>query len=909
MSGKMRFFVFILLISIKFNLLFSQINEDVRISGNFKNIPLSALIDSLEKETNYHFYFNKEWFDTLFVSFNLNQTSLQLLLDRISESTPFTYKIIGFDKMIVFLPKEKVAIYTGKMTNASSSGNIGLTTIGNPADMGKYKKAKIKGKVIDGKNDEPLPGVNVYVENTSIGAISNSKGEFEFTLPTGFYNMILTSIGYEKTTYPVKVIGPGNVSFEIFEKTVNIDEITIYAQRSDKNIRGNQMSLIDIDSKTIKQLPSLVGTKDIIKSFTLMPGIKSVGEFGSGINVRGGGEDQNLYLIENVPIFNTSHVLGLLSVINPDAVTSVTLYKGQIPASYGERVSSVMDITLRDNSNNNTIHTRGGIGLYDCRIMVDGPANENTYFKVGARGSYSNWLLKLVPDANIQNSSAYFYDANALLNWKKKNDRVTLFTYYSNDYFRYSNKFAFNYGNILSSVNWYHFYNDRLSSSLVLGVSYYNAKKEYIENEFEHYSFSNDLLYSSVKYNLRYTGLEKHVFDAGIHSIRYDILPGKRSPTDDKSIITLVKIERERGMENALYLNDAWEISNKLSVNIGIRFSEYFTFGPKTIIKYSGDEVFSEELVVDTIKYKANKIIKNYGNYEPRISFKYLFNNQTSVKLSYNKNIQYLTLLSYSSISAPTDIWKLADTYRKPIIVHQYALGYYKNNHSHTIESSIEVYYKKMYNLNEFKNNAQIESNPNIERELIDAEGTNYGIEFLIKKNKGKLDGWICYTYSRSLRKTPSLKQEQINDGKIYPSSYDKPHDFTVVGTYHINKRLRFGFNFNYSTGRPVTLPEYSYIADGSNKVVIFSDRNKYRLPDYHRLDISISLDESLKISKRWKGSWTFSLINVYGHKNPYSVFYKKVTPSMENDYKMFAIYQLSIIGKPIPTLTYNFIF
>jgi hypothetical protein len=548
------------------------------------------------------------------------------------------------------------------------------------------------------------------------------------------------------------------------------------------------------------------------------------------------------------------------------------------------------------------------VGLYDGRLMAEGPIGKNFTFKAGGRTSYSNWLMGQIPDINIQNSAASFYDINTLLNWNYKNNRISFFAYHSNDYFKYSNELAYNYGNTLASLNWGHYYNENLSSSIILAYSQYDASKDAIQVEYEKNRFSTQIRYISGKYNIKYTGLNNHTFDAGLQTIRYATLPGDKQPLDSLSVITPSTLEKEHAWEGGIYLNDSWEMSEKWAFNLGIRFSGYLYDGPKTVLEYNSSVPKMESSVIDTLTFASGKLIKTYSGIEPRFSVKFQYNARNSIKLSYNRNLQYISLISYTAISTPSDIWKLSDYHFKPITSDQVAIGYYHNNRKNTIELSLELYYKQLSNLLEYRNNAVIEMNPNLEQQLLNAEGKNYGVEIMLKKNKGKIDGWISYTYSRSLRQTTEALQEKINRGDEYPSAYDKPHDLTIYGVYHINKRWRIGGNFSYSTGRPVTLPEYTYKAGGKDEIVVFSDRNKYRLPDYHRLDLSISMDESLRISKRWKGSWTLSLLNVYGRHNTYSVFYKKSTPNAENDYKMYSLYKLYIIGR-LPTLTYNFIF
>jgi len=905
MSKRFRFGL-IGLLQITILNIFAQDIEQKQVSVSTEKTSLIQFLNKVSTENQVQFYYKKEWFEGDSIALTISDIQLGRLLDKISDSRAIMWLPISEDA-IVFLPKDQVATLLGNMVDMSGSKNINTVEVGKMSEAGKYANVILKGTVKDGKNDEPVIGASLRIANTNIGCMTDANGKYQLRLSPGIYEVEVSSVGYEKNVWKVKLISTGEFNPEIFEKSTKIDEITIYAKRADKNVRSNQMSLIDLDSKSIKQLPSMVGGKDIIKSFTMMPGVKSVGEFGSGINVRGGGDDQNLYLIEGAPLLNTSHVLGMMSVLNPDIVSNVALYKGQIPANYGERVSSVMEIQVRENNIKN-FHVKGGIGLYDGRVLVEGPISKKVTYKIGGRSSYSNWLLGVIPDANIQKSAASFYDLNSYISWAGEKDRVSLFAYYSNDYFRYARLQAYNYGNILGSVNWNHYYNENLSSTGVLAYSNYSAEKDEIEVESESSSLKTGVQYFSGKYNLRYTGFSSHSIDGGLQVIHYNVSRGEMSPYNDLSIIPSSKLEKEKAFENAVYLNDSWNINEKISLNLGLRYSAYFTVGPKTQLQYLSNS-YTEDAIIDTVFIGNNKIGKKYFGLEPRVAAKYQFNNQTSVKMSYNRNYQYITMLSYTAISIPSDVWKLADDYIRPVQSDQYAIGFYRNNKENTIETSVEFYYKNLSNVTEFKNNAVVEMNPYPEQELLNAKGQNYGIELMLKKNKGKWDGWISYTYSRSLRKAISTGSGNINNGKEYPSAFDKPHDLSILANYHINKRWRMSFNFFYSTGRPFTKPEKVANIENGNKIVLYSDRNKYRIPDYHRLDFSISMDESLRKSKKWKGSWTFSVLNVYANHNTYSIFYKKEAPSAKNNYNQFSLYKLYILGIPLPTLTYNFIF
>jgi hypothetical protein len=886
---------------------FSQLPNEIKISGNYRNVAISSFLDELENKYGVKIFYNPDLLKDKVLNQIFENTLLTTALEKALNETSLLFVVVQ-PGSIVIMPKEAVATAIGKI-DSRTTGTDNLIIIGKPEDISKVKHPEIKGTILDGKTGEPIIGATILIKELANGTATNIKGSFQFNLSPGIYTIVVASVGYEEKKINIKVIGNGTLNAELFEKSIKLDEVIISAQKADRNVRSNQISLVELDRKALKQLPSVFGEKDIIKSFTMMPGVKSVGEFGSGINVRGGSNDQNLFLIEGVPIFNTAHVMGLLTSINPDAVSSATLSKGYIPPSFGERVASVMDIQLKE-GNFKEFHASGGVGVLDSRLMFEGPIIENKLtFIVGGRASYSDWLLKQMPDINLQQSSAKFYDFNAMMNYiVDSKNKLSLFGYASKDQLKYGNELNYGYGNYLGSFIWAHNFDRNFNFNLILAYSNYLVGKDDLSNEFLKNRINTGIIYKSVKWNFTYSAIAKNTIDFGIQGIGYLNNPGNRGPLGTKSIIAPYKLDSENAYETSIYLGDKFELNDIISINAGFRYTGYFLVGPYQINNYKQGASLSEQSIISTTNYKNGKLADKYLNLEPRGSIKILLNDESSLKISYNRNYQYLSLISYTSITTPDDIWKLSNRYLKPIECNQYALGFFRNFKKNTIEASVEVYYKDLKNLVDYKNGAQLSMNPELETALVNAEGKNYGIEFFVKKNSGKLDGWISYTYSRSLRRTQNpYPEETINNGNYYNSSFDKPHDFTISTTYHFNRRIRFAGTFNYASGRAVTLPELEYFVS-DNWVIKYSDRNKYRLPDYHRLDLSISIDESLRIKKLWKGSWTFSIINVYARKNAFSVFFKR-TDNFGNDTRMFGLYKLYIIGQPLPTLTYNFTF
>ncbi|MGE4290407.1 MAG: carboxypeptidase-like regulatory domain-containing protein [Salinivirgaceae bacterium] len=887
MKNLTNFGYFIVLICTICTNLYAQDNTPGRVTAAFKNTPLAIVLNKISDQTQHKIYFNDVWTQDINCTGNFKDLPLNIALDKILDKTPLLH--IEINQIYYVVPRELVAQHLKKLNllGSSYSGDdyINYTIIGNASDIGKYKINRITGVVKDGASGELLVGATVQVLNSSEYGVSGYTGKYALELPAGTYQIKTSSVGFESQLSTIKVLGPGKLDLELFEETHALDEVTILSDKLNKNVSRDQMSIVEMSAKEIKQLPSLIGERDIIKSFTTMPGVKTAGEFGSGINVRGGGEDQNLYLLENAPLFNTSHVMGLLSAVNPDAVTNVTLYKGHIPSNYGERVSSVMDINF-NGSYISKASAKGGIGIYSSRLMAELPFfNEKVTLKLGGRASYSDWLLTKLPDYYLQNSAASFADLNGVLSINLKKNPITLFAYFSNDKFDYAKIQTYQYGNKLLSANWQHIFGPTINTAVNLAYSNYAVTNQNFETVLFSHQVKSDITYLSGKIKTEYSGFYNQNLILGIQGIQYQINPGERTPIGNAQVEPF-STRTELGREFSAFINDVITFSPSITFQLGLRF---------TIYQY--------------LQTSSNKELCSYQGLEPRASIKYQLTETNAVKASFNRNQQFLTLLSYTSISTPDDVWKLADPNLRPIIADQVALGYYQNFQNNTLEFSAEIYYKKLQHLSDYKNGAVLKLNNQVTSELLDVRGKNYGLEFMLKKSSGNLFGSVAYTFSKALRATHGESfQEQINKNQSYPSQFDIPHDLNLNLNYKINRRLRFGLNFSYATGRPVTLPEYTYSL-GNKELVYFSDRNKYRLPDYHRLDISMSIDESLKKKKKWKGSWTFSVLNVYARKNAYSIVYKKDTPTPENNYRVFSLYKMYLIGVPFPTITYNFIF
>ena len=894
---------FLLILLLQLNISAQNIQEKL-ISGKFQNTSLKEFFNTLEKDYNVRFYYRSEWIKSYVVNQEFNNIPLIQALNLLFDKQAVTFRFFQNNSVMVF-PK---GIDGQQKIGTDEPREI---IIGDPLNEGRYNSARIHGKIVDGKNTEPLTGAIVFHPKTGIVTTSDSKGNFELDLPTGNQTLKVSFMGYEILSQKIKLIENGTINFELFEKSHNLEEVTVMGD--DTKTSKAQMSMIKLSSRIIKELPVLMGEADVLKSLVMMPGIQSVGEMSSGINVRGGNTDQNLILMDGAPVFNTSHLFGFFSVINPDAVKDVTLFKGGIPASYGERISSVMDVQLKEGNPKN-VQLYGGIGLINSRITLDGPLakKKKSTFLIGGRSTYSDWIMKQSQNTQFINSVAHFYDVNGTLNLSLgKNNYLRLMGYFSNDVFNLNSNSLYTYQNTLGSANWKMEISKTMISSLTLAYSKYDFHLDQKDPNIsqDDYALMTGLEYGSMKYILSWLPNERHRINAGFQTIGYKVSSGKIVPQHELTNVVAEKVANEQSLEMGAFVDNDYDLSPSTALNIGLRYARFMSMGPATVLKYDPHQAINSGSVTDSTVYGAWKTAKMYQGIEPRLSLKFDLQSGGSIRLSYQRIHQFMNQISNTSVISPADFWKSADAHIKPLISDQLAIGLFKTPKNGLFETSVEVYYKKLQNLLEYKNGAVLLMNQHIEADLMNANGYSYGLELYVRKAVGRLNGWVSYTYSRTLRKTDNnFPEEVVNAKKYYPSVYDKPHDLSTVLNYHISRRWRFSGNFILSSGRPITLPEQKYMLDG-RQVVYFSDRNKYRMPAYHRMDVSITLDENLRRKHMWKGSWTFSVYNLYGRKNPYSVFYRKDPSIQLTDKAPYAIYKLSVIGVPVPSITYNFKF
>jgi hypothetical protein len=763
------------------------------------------------------------------------------------------------------------------------------------------KSYTLQGYVKEANTGQSITGATVYIEEEKSGVVTNSSGFFSVRLRSGIYNLKISAVGKTPDQAKVSLSDDATLSIELFEQVNQLKDVEVSAEAFDKNVSSVEMSLVKLDIKVIKSLPAFFGEADIIKSITLLPGVKTVGDGAGGFNVRGGAVDQNLILLDNVPIFNTSHLFGFFSAFNTDAVKDVGLYKGGMPAQYGGRISSVLDVSLRD-GNTKSFQAKGSIGIISSKLFVEGPIKKDkTSFLIGGRYAYPNWVLQRVPNRDIQKSAGMFYDITGKINHKiNTTNNISLSGYRSHDEFKLAGDTLYGWTTSNATLKW----TSALSSRIFLDASGFLSQYDYhIEGQHDPEAFKAKFGVRTMgsKVDLSYHSNIKHTIMAGVSVNVYTFNTGEMNADESSSINSSI-LPNDNGIETGIYVSEEYKVNRNLTLYAGLRYSMYSNIGASEVYQYTAGVPKSIATIQDTLQFGRGERIRQYAGFEPRLSIKYSLTESSSVKLSYNRNLQYVHLISNTTAISPLDIWKTSNYHIKPQSGQQFAMGYFKNFNGNSIETSVEGYYKETDNMLEYKDGANLFFNPAIETQVLQAFGKSYGVELLVRRNSGKTTGWIGYTYSRSLRQVRMNDAgETINAGEFYPSNFDKPHDIAIVMNHKFNRRFSLSANFTYNTGRPITYPDEVYVIDGYT-FVQFSERNQGRIPDYHRLDLSLTLDESLKQTKRFKGSWTFSVFNVYGRKNPYSVFFKPEFRGAQPQ-----AYRLSVLGSIFPSLTYNF--
>jgi hypothetical protein len=768
-------------------------------------------------------------------------------------------------------------------------------------DIGQLKDIKISGRLIDQITGEPLVGATVTVKELNKTEVTNANGNFNLVLDRADYILEIRYVGYETVVYPFVAVGEGRINLTMIQEDFTLDDVVIYGRDPEKNIRSTDMGAISVSMNTLKELPPFLGEVDIIRSLATLPGVSQVGEASSGINVRGGGADQNLILFAGAPIYNPSHLFGLFTAFNPDVVNDFVLYKAIIPTKFGGRGSSILDIAPKSGS----LNEYGGdmmVGTVSGKLSLNGPIiKDKVSAKIGFRGSYINWLLNAMNNPDLRSSQANFNDINGILYGEiNENHNVTYSFYRSYDDFALASDTTISWTNMSHTVRYQGKFSERLSADV---IGYYSKYDFSIFNKsgVNNFDLESGITDIGLRLNLTYALGENNRISFGGDTKEITIRPGELIPgtSEGESTILPKKVQDEYGRESGFYLQHELEFGEKIGVSYGIRYDMYQYFGPRTVKEYAPNLPLNEGNVIGERTYAAGETIQTYDGWGPRASLRYSLDSKTSIKAGYNKMYQFIHLISNTATIAPTDVWKLSDQFFKPQIVDQYSLGIYKNLKGNIFETSVEVYYKDIQNVLEYKDGARLLLQQNLETEVVPGQGQAYGVEVYVKKNLGRTTGWASYTYSRSLRRviTP-FEEEIINDGEWYAANFDKPHDLTLIGNYKLATNASISATFSYSTGRPVSFPEAKFDFAG-NSLAFFNERNSQRIPDFHRLDLSLNF--KLKGTSTFHdGDWTFAVMNVYGRKNPFSVFFADQTGSPPQSYI------LAILGVPFPTLSYS---
>ena len=774
--------------------------------------------------------------------------------------------------------------------------------------MSFSQNVSLSGYLEDLETGEILIGANVLIKELNIGCSTNNYGFFSLTIPKGEYTIICSYIGYDNINRKIIINKDKSEKFKLSPSSFQIDEVTISTKKEDYNIKSSDLGNVELEVKKLEKLPVLMGEKDILKTLQLLPGVQSGSEGSSGFYVRGGGPDQNLILLDEGTIYNASHLFGFFSVFNSDAINDINLIKGSMPANYGGRLSSVLDINMKD-GNKKRFSGRGGIGLISSKLTLEGPIKKDTSsFIVSARRTYIDILTKPYLDTTEYAGNGYFfYDLTSKFNYRFSNkDQIFISGYFGKDVFTFNSPdWGFNmkipWGNSTGSIRWNHVFSNKLFMNSSLIFSNYKFEFSATQNV-EGNNLYQSRLYSGIrdwnfKQDFNYYLNPRHTLKFGINNTYHIFSPSNFDASLDSLDISTNDI-RYYAHEGAIYINDEFNLNEKILINAGIRLSTFTHFGPFERYIKDGSNNLGALSTDSTINYNSWEPIKTYYGFEPRFSSRYLINEKSSLKFGFNQNYQYIHLTSLSSSSLPTDVWIPSSSIIKPLIGRQYSIGYYRNFNNNKYEFSLEGYYKNMENLIEYKENyipGTSIGTDNVDNNLVSGDGQSYGFELFLSKNIGNLSGWVGYTWSKTTRKF-----NELNKGLEFYSKYDRTHDLSIVANYQISKRLNFSTVFVYATGNTLTLPESAFLIDG-DLILEWGERNSHRMEPYHRLDIALTLDGKKK--GNYQSSWSFSIYNVYNRQNPYFIYFDVNDDNFGLTAKQVSLFPI------IPSISWNFKF
>jgi hypothetical protein len=885
------------------------------------SVPSLNLIGQIESEFKVTIYYRPEWLVDVKATQPVNLTSLQNTLAEWLNGTSLRW-YADADRVYIFpgkfivpdLPEYNMDKELSSADNFHSETELDaylqtktisetkFITIGTDQNRRVKSQSNIYGSIINKVSGEPMIGATVYINELKKGTITDVNGEFLLKLMPGEYTLRVSHMAMKEMTLGVKVLSSGPLNLELENELVELEEVTV-SDRRQTNTGSMLMGLERISSKSIKEIPLVLGEKDVLKVAQMLPGVQSVGEGASGFNVRGGSADQNMIYINNIPVYRTSHLFGFFTAFNPDIVSDFTLYKNNIPASYGGRIASVFEINTRI-PNKERFFMSGGISPITGHLMMEAPVvKEKVAVAASVRSTYSDWILKQINDKDLQQSDAAFYDGSlgltAGINGK---NNIEAFLYRSSDRFSLSEWNDYQYSNQGGSVRYTHDFSDALSSELLFSHSNYQFSSNDKTNVSEAYSQEYALNHSEGRLDFLWTKPRNHRIEFGLNSVMYTLDRGTITPFGQESMRIPVDFGQEFGLESALYFSDEFKLTPRLNALAGIRYSLYSYFGPAEVNRYSPDQPKLLHNLIGSDTYGRGEIVRSYSGFEPRISLNYALSTHSSVKVAYNRLKQYIFLLSNTIAIAPNDQWKLVDYHLVPPEADQASAGFYYDFKEAGISTYIEGYKKWIHHVVQYRDGADFISVDPIETLVLQGKQNSWGVEVMVKKSKNNLTGWMSYAYSRSLVTVDHpFPENRINDGNVFPSNYDRPHSVNMVANYRISRRISFSSNLVYMTGRPITLPIATYYSEGQ-QFLLYSPRNEYRIPDYFRIDFSINLEGNLKYKKLAHSFWMLSIYNLTGRNNAYSVFYELQNDDIQG-------YKLSIFAQPIVTLSWNFKF
>lgn len=930
--SKQIFGFYLLVLSFLFThtqTLFSQESSYI-LNRTYDNLDWENFVSKVEHNFPVHFYYEKDSmpsFRTIVqadsvslldaLKENLMPMSIYVTIDKLGHIFVTKNSSISSELPVSFFDSQKEKTSAIEATQKSSKKEylhtrsaliVATIVVGDPKKGAYIREVVMSGYVSSRTDGSRIPGATLYIPELSKGVSADANGFYSIKLKKGNYLLAVSSVQSEEAKYNLQVYSDAQINFSLNEKVNTLNEVAITAG-GNSNVKGTTMGVDQISMKEVKKIPRMMGENDIIKTTLLLPGVQSVGEGTAGYNVRGGSADQNMFYLNQIPVYNTSHLLGFFTAFPPNGISSLTLYKSNFPAQFGGHLSSIFDITAKQGDKTKFL-MRGGLTPLTVDLLAEGPIQKDKgSYMVAVRSMYLDLLLKIkkmqefMPLAFDESSLAFRDVLVNVSNPIGKKDKINFTAYYSLDNIHIAPlvKVAYNFQNTGSSAKWIHTINEKHS----LDISGIYSKYSYLQKDynimFRTYKINYGLEHIEGKANLHLAPIGKHQLNFGINSITYLLDQGSYKPLDSSRVVP-VTLSKEQGIESGAYVQDKWDISSALSIDLGVRYNMYNYLGPKKSFIYQAGSPHETKNIIDSIYYSSRKIIKTYSAPDFRFGLRYAFNDTKSIKASFNQVHQYIFMLSNTIAISPSDKWKLCDNYIEPMRGEQYSLGLFSNSKNLRYEFSVEGYYKRVHKLVEYKDGASLMVNKIPEADVLQGKLDAYGVEFMMKKKKGRVNGWVSYTYSRAIVQVNGLiDEEKTNFGNPYPANFDKPHALNVVFNYDLSHTFSLASNVIYSTGRPITYPTSIFFQNGI-PILNYSTRNEYRIPNYFRVDLSVNVEGNLKAKKLLHGSWSFSIYNLLGRANPYSIYFKQENGLING-------YQLSIFARPIFSISYNFKF